>query len=382
MATIVYSMCGEGRGHATRVQTVVEMLVPQHRFILLAARDAYEYLYDRYQGNPMVSVRRLPGLFFAYRNQQVDYLRSVCAAAPYLVKLSGMVRYISRMIEREQPSLAITDFEPVLPRAAKRMGVPWISLDHQHFLSVSNFQSMPVSFRWRGWFLRASIPMFYSGQSGEAVSSFFHLPPRPGTESIPRIGVLLRSGILQAARLKRPSRGHILVYVRRHAPESLWQALKRSGRQCIVYGLGERPAQENIQFHAVSDHGFIQDLSTSDCLVTTAGNQLIGEAFYLNKPVLAIPEPGNFEQQLNAWLVAQSQGGWSTTFSQLTPHLLQQFLFALPTLRHALSSLQVSGNLAAKSFIESYLPAKEGAKQEPFDSTSLWGYSAPPALAS
>ncbi|MFN6130812.1 MAG: glycosyltransferase family protein [Planctomycetota bacterium] len=382
MATLIYSMCGEGRGHATRVQTMVEMLVPQHRFILLAARDAYEYLYDCYQGNPMVSVRRLPGLFFAYRNHNVDYFRSAVNAAPYLAKLSGMVRYVAGMIEREQPALAITDFEPILPRAARKCGIPWVSLDHQHFLSVSHFQSMPWSFRWRGWFLRSSIPMFYSGQIGEAVSSFFHLPPRPGTESIPRIGVLLRSGVLRAANDRPPARKHILVYMRRHAPDSLWQALRCSGRKAIVYGLGEQPPRGNIEFRAVSDHGFIEDLATCECLVSTAGNQLIGEAFHLRKPVLAIPEPGNFEQQINAWLVAQSRGGWSTTFRKLTPHLLQLFLLALPSLRAVLETMDVSGNAAAKAFIEDHLPIHAGSEQEPFASSSLWGYATPRAVAS
>jgi uncharacterized protein (TIGR00661 family) len=344
------------------------MLIPQHRFILLAARDAYDHLYERYHGNPMVSVRRLPGLFFAYRNHKVDYLRSMLAAVPYLARLSGIVNYVGQMIEREKPSLAITDFEPVLPRAARRHRVPWISLDHQHFLSVSSFQSMPIRFRWRGWFLRCSIPMFYSGQAGEAVSSFFHLPGRPGTDEIPRVGVLLRGSILQAGRMDRPSRGHILVYVRRHAPESLWHALEWSGRPAIVYGLGKQPPRGQIEFREISDQGFVTDLATCECLVSTAGNQLVGEAFYLNKPVLAIPEPGNFEQQLNAWLVSQSRGGWSTTFEQLTPHLLQQFLLALPALKENLRSLQVSGNAAAKKFIEDHLSlpmSKRSTSSEP-----------------
>jgi UDP:flavonoid glycosyltransferase YjiC (YdhE family) len=224
--------------------------------------------------------------------------------------------------------------------------------------------------------------MFYSGQVGEAVSSFFHLPPRPGTESIPRIGVLLRSGILRAAKEARPPQGHIVVYIRRHAPDSLWHALRSTGRKSIVYGLGERPSQGSIEFRSVCDSGFIRDLATCDCLVSTAGNQVVGEAFFLRKPVLAIPEPGNFEQQLNAWLVSKSRGGWSTPFSRLTPHLLQQFLVALPSLRSALETLDVSGNDAAKAFIEEHLPIHAGVEQEPFKPSSLWGYAAPQAIAS
>ena len=32
-----------------------------------------------------------------------------------------------------KPDLVITDFEPLLPRAARLEGVPYISIDHQHF---------------------------------------------------------------------------------------------------------------------------------------------------------------------------------------------------------------------------------------------------------
>jgi uncharacterized protein (TIGR00661 family) len=356
MSTIIYSMCGEGRGHATRVQTVVDILGPEHRFILLAARDAYDQLYERYSEHPRVSVRRLPGLFFAYRGNRVDYLRSICASVPYLAKLGGLVRYVSQMIERERPDLAITDFEPVLPRAARRMNVPWISLDHQHFLSISSFRSLPMRFRWRGLFLRSSIPLFYSGQAGEAVSSFHHLPPRHGTEKIPRIGVLLRDSVLQARNEGPSNAGHVLVYIRRSAPNSFWSTLSRCGRRIKVYGHSTPPALPNLEYRGIADDPFVQDLATCECLITTAGNQLIGEAFSLGKPVLAIPEPGNFEQQLNAWLVTDSQGGWSTTFEQLTPHWIEQFFVALPQLRARIAGMNVCGNEAARNFIESHLP--------------------------
>lgn len=360
MATIFYSMCGEGRGHAARVQTVVEMLQPTHRFVLLAARDAYDALYDRYEGHSHVSVRRLPGLFFEYNNNKVDYIRSLFAAGPYLWKLSGIVDYVVQMMRREQPDLAITDFEPILPRAAKKCNVPCISMDHQHFLSCSKFDSLPWRFRWRGWFLRCSIPMFYSKQAGEAVSSFYHLPARVGTESIQRFGVLLRSSILEAKRGAYETKDHLVVYIRRHAPENFWRGLEESGQKAYVYGLGQCPSLANgrIQFREISDQQFVYDLATSKALVTTAGNQLVGEAFFLKKPVLAIPEPGNFEQQLNGWLVGKSGGGWSIEFSQFTHHLLHQFLLAIPLMRAELDRLHVCGNARARQFIEMHLPPR------------------------
>lgn len=371
MGTIYYSMCGEGRGHAARVQTIVDLIVPRHRFVLLAARDAYLQLYERYQDHPLVSVRRLPGLFFAYRDSKLDYARSLVQATPYLWRLSSMVQYIVRMMERDQPILAITDFEPLLPRAAQRFGIRSVSLDHQHFLSVSCFRNLPWRFRWRALFLRVSIPLFYRNQAGLAVSSFAHLPSRKGMENIPRIGVLLRESVREIAKSNRKNSGHILVYIRRHAPPSLFHALKNCGKPCFVYGLGPKEPMQQIQFKSISDEEFVSDLASSECLISTAGNQLIGEAFYLQKPVLAIPEQGNFEQDLNSWLISKSGGGWRTTFEALTPHLLQQFLVALPLLREQLKKIDVCGNQQALDFICQFL-SNECNEEVPFANRNYW----------
>ena len=45
-------------------------------------------------------------------------------------------------------------------------------------------------------------------------------------------------------------------------------------------------------------------------VVSTAGNQLVGEALYLGKPVLVMPERVNFEQAINAHYLEQSGAGW------------------------------------------------------------------------
>ena len=47
----------------------------------------------------------------------------------------------------------------------------------------------------------------------------------------------------------------------------------------------------------------------ADAVVTTAGNQLVGEVLYLEKPVLAMPESNNFEQFINAFFLEQSGTG-------------------------------------------------------------------------
>ena len=355
MSTIVYSVNGEGRGHATRVQAVIEMLVPKHRFVLLASEDAYDHFRGEYQDHPWVKVSPLPGLRFQYTNGKLSYTKSILGAMPFLWNLSKSVQSVERVLLRESPDIAITDFEPLLPRAADNLGIPWLSLDHQHFLSVSDFRGLPTNLRWQSRFLRCSIGMFYRGQSGEAVSSFSHLPSRKGCESVQRIGVLIRKKI-QALRPQTSNEGFLLVYIRGAAPDTFWNALSQLDKAIHVFGKCVPPVLKNIEYFGIQNDTFIRQLSKCEALITTAGNQLVGEAFYLRKPVLAIPEQGNFEQAVNAWLVSQTQAGWSLTFSQVTPHLVSQFLLCVPLLSRRAEDLNCFGNEDACKFIEQHLP--------------------------
>jgi uncharacterized protein (TIGR00661 family) len=206
------------------------------------------------------------------------------------------VTRVERLLRRERPDLAITDFEPILARAAERCGVPYISFDHQHFLLVNDLSGLPLRLRWKGWILGLSIGRFYRRQQRTIVSSFYAPPLRRGCQDVVQTGVLLRRQILDA----EPMVGdHLLVYMRRFMRYNLLDALRQCGREVRVYGLGRRPADGNLRYFEVDEHGFLQDLITCDAVISNVGNQLVGEALYLKKPMLALPESGNFEQAIN-----------------------------------------------------------------------------------
>ena len=189
-----------------------------------------------------------------------------------------------------------------------------------------------------------------------------HSPANQWTGTTQRIGVLLRDEVIEAKKNSQLEQ-HLVVYLRKHAPENLWPALMATGRPCHVYGLGEKPAEANLQFHAIDNDGFAKHLASSFCLITTAGNQLVGEAVYLEKPVLAIPEDGNFEQGLNSLMVLDSGCGWTSSFKDITPHFLQQFLLAVPQLRSNIVADELCGNDRAIEIIQQYLP-QVAAKQQ------------------
>ncbi len=83
---------------------------------------------------------------------------------------------------------------------------------------------------------------------------------------------------------------------------------------------------------------FLAALSQAHSLITTAGNQVIGEAIFLGKPVLAFPEPEVLEQELNAAALERSGFGESCELRQLSGERLRRFLQAVPALRERIQA--------------------------------------------
>ncbi len=361
MAKILYGVGGEGRGHATRTRAVVEALRTEHEFVIYAPAHAYDLLAPAY-ADTAVEVRRIPGLRFHYdQRRRMDYLKTGWYGLRYITKAGHVLRHIRDEVEAEEPDLVITDFEPLLPRAAKQCGIPFVSLDHQHFLLTYDLSSLPRDLRVHAANMATVVRAYYSGQVETLVSSFYFPPLRPRCRNVSQIGVLLRPEILGAA----PEDGdHVVAYLRRFAPSSTLETLAGCGREVRLYGLGQHPSRGGLRFLEIDVLRFVEDLSTGCALVCTAGNQLVGEALFLGKPVLAMPEPNNFEQSINAHFLAQSGAGESLEMEDLTPEHLRSFLDRFRDYRRAVDRTRLCGNPAAIAIINRHLPgASYGAPE-------------------
>lgn len=352
MGKIFYSVAGEGRGHAARVRTVVEELRHEHEVVLFAPHAAFEFLDNVYHDAVDVEVRRIPGLQFCYKNRRVSYLRSILQSVPFLMNLQKMVRCMERLLREERPDLIITDFEPVLPRAARRIGLPFISFDHQHFLTTFDLSSLPWPLWLKAKSIAASIDLFYTGQCETIVSSFFSPALRRNAGHVTSVGVMLRR---ELQNVRPEDERHLLVYLRRFAPPRLMEALRRCGRDVFVYGLGEQPRDGNLRYFEVNETGFFDDLINCHALISNAGNQLVGEALCLRKPVLALPEEGNFEQSINGHFLAQTGYGVNRDAAAFTDKQLREFLDEVPAYRLRIRPESVIGNEEALAAIRRHL---------------------------
>jgi uncharacterized protein (TIGR00661 family) len=309
-----------------------------------------------YEGTDVV-VRRISCLRFCYTRKRLNPIATARDAARYLMGLPKLVAEIRRDVERETPHLAVTDFEPALPRAAKAAGVPFLNLDHQHFLVYCDLGCLPPTLRMHAWMWGKVVERYYNGQVESVVSSFFQAPlKRRLPEPVSQIGVLLQPEILAA----KPHEGRgLVVYLRKFASNAMLAALKAIGLPTQIYGLGELPTQGCLTFHAVNQSRFLEHLAESQALVTTAGNQVVGEALYLGKPVLAFPESNNYEQSINAFFLKRMGAGDSADWKRVGYNDIRRFLDGLGEFKAKIDRDALNGNHGATSAIERLLPHEE-----------------------
>ena len=365
MAKIFYSMAGEGRGHAVRVRTLVELLRREHELVLFAPGDAYEFLVKTYGDGRIDNVRlvRFPGLNFRYTGGKLDLFKSTAAAISFARKeMPALVDALRRRIDDEQPDLAISDFDPVLPRAARATGLPWMSIDHQHVLLAYDLSSLPHVLRRYAWWMSWAIRWYYGWGDYTPVASSFYTPPlKKGFEHVRQVGPMLRSEVVNTV----PSTGdYLLSYLRQNTAPEIIKSLADCGWPVRIYGLGEQSPVGNISFHAINERRFVEDLANCAGLFSAAGNQLLGEALYFGKPVFAIPEEMHHEQQINACFLQQMGAGNWMTAESFKSDRLAKFLSHLEEYRQNLVPLagSLNGTMDALAAIEQTLQKS----QEPY----------------
>jgi uncharacterized protein (TIGR00661 family) len=326
------------------VRTLVEHLRHEHELWLFAPDEAYDFLVRSYGPQarlPNVRLLRIPGLRFQYTSGRLDLLKSVARGLTYAVReLPRLVRAFRQRIVAERPDLVISDFEPSLPRAARREGVPFISLDHQHVLAAYDLSSLPLALQRYAWAMSWVVRLYYTGQTAIVASSFYTPPLARGWEHVHQVGPMIRPDVARA----EPHAGdYLLSYLRSSTPVTVLQTLSTADVPVKVYGLGERPAQGRLSFHPIHEQQFVDDLAGCRAVVCAAGNQLLGEALYLGKPVLALPESQHHEQLINAHFLEQMRVGAWSPLENFTFDTLRGFLDRLP--EHQSHAAELCGRL-------------------------------------
>lgn len=245
----------------------------------------------------------------------------------------------------------VSDHEPFVPRAARKVGVPFVALSHQHILT-STRPRVPVRHWASALGTALGIGVLSPPQPTTTVVPSFFFPPLRWGSRATLVPPILRSDVLEA----EPTTGdRLLVYVNEgDGMDALLAALGDVGVPADAYGLRAETAPPNVTLRSSSRSGFLRDLAACRAVVSTSGFTLLSEALHLGKPVLTLPNRGFFEQALNAFALEDANRG-EVVEHDLRASDLEGFLSRAEAYRRPVALDGTAGREAAADAIEAAL---------------------------
>ncbi|MDP3181878.1 MAG: glycosyltransferase family protein [Desulfobaccales bacterium] len=347
MARVIYGVHGTGHGHAVRALTVARHF-PEHEFLFLSHGTAADLLKAEYEvvdcPNPETPVKghKVAGAATLYSNLKV---RS---------RSKGIIRRVLEVIERFQPEVAITDYEYFLPRASRLVGLPCLSLDHQHVITCCDhpvpWPQLP-SYLITAWAVRR----YFSAASYFLVTSFFQPPVKPGAK-VKLLPSLLRESVLA----RRPQDGdHVVAYQGYATFKRFFPFLSAIQRPVLVYGFDRDHTAGNLRFKKNSEPGFLDDLASCRYVICGGGHSLISEALFYGKPVISFPVKNAFEQFLNAFYVGHLGYGRYFTGLRPPPEIIPAFEARLDDFRNNIRGGRFCGNPEIFALVQQFIQERK-----------------------
>jgi uncharacterized protein (TIGR00661 family) len=345
---IAYGIHGYSRGHATRALPVLEALSRRHELVLFAGGDAYEMLRGCFP------IERIPCLGFVYERGRRSNWRTLRANLPKLLDLvrrGPSVSHVLAKLREFRPDALISDAEPWTHLAGSILRVPRIGFDHFGIL-VHCRVALPVADWCKGLFDRCTYRWLMRDPERVLVSSFFKAPAQ--RRGVRVVGPILRE---QLASAQVSNGSHLVAYFNQGSmqlsPGAL-DALASAGPEIRLYGTRQSGTHGNVRFKPPGLDSFVEDLAGCRAVISTAGNQLVGEAMLLGKPLLVMPE-ATVEQRLNAREIVRLGIGEQILLSQLTPEAIAGFLERTPAYAERCQSHAHDGRPEAIQIIEHWI---------------------------
>ncbi len=345
MARILYGIHGTGHGHAMRGLTIARQL-RQHEFLFVANDDALRIL------QPEFNTYSLPNLGTVFKDYKVDMAATITRAIPTLWHREKYIQETVKLIEKFKPDVCMTDLEYFVPRAAERVGLPCLTLDHQHVITCCE-HDLPRDMLF-DYFVQGLTPKYLFRPTEQNLIVSFYAPPVKKAYAARVVPPILRDGILQAS---PRDDGHVIVYQSNSTHRSLVDFLRTAtNRTCYVFGYQNQEGQEgNVIFKKKSEETFLELLEGASYVIQGGGHTLMTESLHLGKPILTLPIMAMVEQRFNALYIEKLGFGKQANMLHLDKKLLQNFEDALPCFKKKITQHNFCGNDTVFSLVDAFI---------------------------
>lgn len=353
MARILYGVQGITHGHAMRALALARHF-KNHEFLFVTCDDAAAILGPEF---PYVESLNLTTI---YRDYKTDVLATVLKGAKTFAGRWGQLDRLSKVFDEFKPDVCIADYEYFVPTAARKFGVPCLSLDHQHIITCCE-HNLPLSLLPDYHLQGSTIRLFFSKVKDYLIISFYQPPVRPGHNAVVAPPIL-RDSVFEF----EPEIGdHVLVYQSCSLFEGFVPFLKTIKRKCIVYGYDQDCVDGNLTFKKFSEKGLLEDLAKAAYVVCGGGHTLMSESLYYGKPILSFPVKTAFEQYINAMYIEKLGYGRHMDMLKLNDRIIPKFEANLDAHRAAVAKGVFRGNEIVFDLVEGFIRDKKLGRPKP-----------------
>jgi len=330
---IIYSVCGEGMGHAIRSSVVIDHLLNKGNKVIVFASDrAFDYLSNKFD-----NVYYIHGFNTVYKENSAKYMDTFLVGMRNLPRdFVENFRLLYNIARAFKPNVIVSDFEAYSSFLSKIMRIPLISLDNINIITQAEIE-VPDEYRIEKIAAKSVIRSFIVNPKEYMITTYFYPPVKQKNVSL--FPPILREEILN---LKPLNGDKILVYQTSDSHHKIIEYLKNIDESFIVYGFDNEKTDDNIQFRKFSEEGFFKDLESAKAIISNGGFTLLSEAIYLGKPVLSIPVKKQFEQIVNA--IYLDKLGYGEFHEEINEDIIKKFLSRLDIYRKSIDSYKYPGN--------------------------------------
>jgi uncharacterized protein (TIGR00661 family) len=252
---------------------------------------------------------------------------------------------LSRRFREEGISLLITDFEHYTPRAALRAGIPIIAFSHSLFIRFLKLDpsELPQGVRASYRIAKNTVRYLYPLGHTNIVNTFYPFPHQE-TKGVAFLGPILQRELIAAKDFVEEG-DFVLVYPKPPNEDLFLKFVKEIPHLDFIFYVREPwrfRETRNIRFKEFSREGFLHDLAQCRFALSTAGHQLPCEALFLKKPMLVVPEGGQFEQFYNGRMLEEMGLGQSVHLKGMNPKMVGDFADRVQVYRAKLEEVSIS----------------------------------------
>lgn len=351
---ILYSVCGEGMGHAIRSAVIIKHLLKENDVVIFAGGRAFDYLSKKFDNVYYIEVFNT-----VYNENRAEYTSTFFSVVKDLPKsLKYNFKLLYNITRAFRPNIIVSDFENFSNYLSKLLGIPLISLDNIHIITKCKLE-LPERYWGERLAAEGVIRSYITRPKQYLITTFFY-PEIKNKRKVSLFHPVLREEILN---LKPVNNQHVLVYQTSDSNSELISVLKSIDEKFVIYGFDAEKQEDNLHFRKFNENQFFKDFESCKAVISNGGFTLIGEAICLGKPVFCIPVKKQFEQTVNAlYLEKLSYGEFHES---VTKENFESFLSNLDAYRGSLSSFKHEGNQkildALDEAIEKYSKDDDGS---------------------